>query len=183
MSVVMRSVTKRYGPRTAVDQLSLEIRAGELFAFLGPNGAGKTTTLKLTAGLLRANEGEVRVCGYLIGGGSANRADGMSAKALMAYVPDQPFIYEKLTGREFLEFVAKMYRLPTGVQEQRQEELTEALGMSGFLDQYAESYSHGMKQRLVLASAFLHEPKVLVIDEPMVGLDPRGDNPRGHPRG
>ena len=173
MSISMKSVTKRFGTKTAVDGLSLELKPGELFAFLGPNGAGKTTTLKLTAGLLRADEGEVRVCGHLMSSQTSARSDGLAAKAQMAYVPDQPFVYEKLTGREFLEFVARVYRVPENLRKRRQDELTAALDMEGFLDQYAESYSHGMKQKLVLASAFLHDPQVLVIDEPMVGLDPR----------
>jgi ABC-2 type transport system ATP-binding protein len=173
VSIVLDSVSKRFGATLAVDRLSLEVRPGELFAFLGPNGAGKTTTIKLIAGLLKADRGEVSVCGYRIGCDSAGRSDGLAAKARMAYVPDQPFVYDKLTGREFLEFVARMYRLTPAETEQRIGQLADRLGIVGFLDQYTESYSHGMKQRVVLASAFLHGPKVLVIDEPMVGLDPR----------
>jgi ABC-2 type transport system ATP-binding protein len=165
--IELHEVTKRYGDFTAVQQLSLEIREGELFAFLGPNGAGKTTTIKMIAGLLMADSGEVRVCGHPMG------RDGRLAKALMAYVPDQPFLYDKLTGREFLDFVGRMYGLDPAAIRTRSQALIERLEMGSFLDQLTESYSHGMKQRTVLAAALLHEPKLLVIDEPMVGLDPR----------
>lgn len=165
--IELHEVTKRYGDFTAVQQLSLEIREGELFAFLGPNGAGKTTTIKMIAGLLVADGGDIRVCGYAMG------RDGRQAKAQMSYVPDQPFLYEKLTGREFLEFVGRMYGLAPAAIKARSRAMIERLEMGSFLDQLTESYSHGMKQRTVLAAALLHEPKLLVIDEPMVGLDPR----------
>jgi len=166
-TIEMTDVTKRYGDFTAVDGLTLEVHEGELFAFLGPNGAGKTTTIKMIAGLLIPDRGSVRVCGHLMG------RDGRQAKARLAYVPDQPFLYDKLTGREFLEFVGQMYGLQRATLQARCGKLIERLEMGVFLDQLTESYSHGMKQRTVLAGALLHEPKVLVIDEPMVGLDPR----------
>ena len=166
-TIELTEVTKRFGDFTAVDTLSLQVRAGELFAFLGPNGAGKTTTIKIIAGLLTPDRGTVRVCGHPMG------RDGRLAKAQLAYVPDQPFLYDKLTGREFLEFVGQMYGLDRHVSNQRSAELIERLKMGAFLDQLAESYSHGMKQRTVLAAALLHDPAVLVIDEPMVGLDPK----------
>lgn len=166
-AIELHEVSKRYGDFTAVDRLSLEVREGELFAFLGPNGAGKTTTIKMIAGLLMADGGEVRVCGHPMG------RDGRQGKAQMAYVPDQPFLYEKLTGREFLGFVGQMYGLDAATLRARSGALIERLEMGSFLDQLTESYSHGMKQRTVLAAALLHDPKLLVIDEPMVGLDPR----------
>jgi len=166
-AIELTEVTKRFGEFTAVDTLNLQVDAGELFAFLGPNGAGKTTTIKIIAGLLTPDRGTVRVCGHPMG------RDGRLAKAQLAYVPDQPFLYDKLTGREFLEFVGQMYGLERNISKQRSAELIERLGMGGFLDQLAESYSHGMKQRTVLAAALLHEPAVLVIDEPIVGLDPK----------
>jgi len=166
-AIEIREVTKCYGRLTAVDHLSLEVGPGELFAFLGPNGAGKTTTIKLIAGLLIPDDGVVRVCGHAMG------TDGRLAKAQLAYVPDQPFLYEKLTGREFLEFVGEMYGVDRHIAGARSRQLIARLDMEGFLDQLTESYSHGMKQRTVLAAALLHDPKVLVIDEPMVGLDPR----------
>jgi len=166
-TIELTEVTKRFGHFTAVDTLSLKVHAGELFAFLGPNGAGKTTTIKIMAGLLTPDNGTVHVCGHPMG------RDGRLAKAQLAYVPDQPFLYDKLTAREFLEFVGQMYGLERNVFKRRSAKLIERLQMSDFLDQLAESYSHGMKQRTVLAAALLHEPAVLVIDEPMVGLDPK----------
>ncbi len=166
-AIVIESVCKRYGDKVAVNGLSLNVRAGELFAFLGPNGAGKTTTIKMMVGLLIPNEGVVRVCGYPMG------TDGMQAKAQMAYVPDQPFLYDKLTGREFLHFVAEMYRMDRKRRDDTMRELVDRLDIASFMDQLCGTYSHGMKQRVVVAAALLHEPRVLVIDEPMVGLDPR----------
>ena len=166
-AVMLSGVSKCYGNTVAVRDLSLEIPRGELFAFLGPNGAGKTTTIKMIVGLLKPNKGVVRVCGHPIG------ANGLAAKAQLAYVPDQPFIYEKLTGREFLYFVAEMYRLDTKTRDRRLKSLVTALDIGEFLDQLTETYSHGMKQKVVLAAAMLHDPALLVIDEPMVGLDPR----------
>lgn len=160
-------VSKRYGRKLAVDDLTLSIGEGELFAFLGPNGAGKTTTIKMISGLLVATEGMIRVCGYVMG------KDGLAAKAQIAYVPDQPFLYDKLTGREFLAFVASMYRVHSDEAARVTAELTERLDMAEFLDGLTESYSHGMKQKLAITAALLHDPRVLVIDEPMVGLDPR----------
>jgi len=160
-------VTKRFGETLAVNDLTLSVQPGELFAFLGPNGAGKTTTIKMIAGLLTPDAGRIEVCGYPMG------RDGQLAKAQLAYVPDLPFLYDKLTGREFIDFVGAMYGLAPTEIAARRERLARRLGMGGFLDQLTETYSHGMKQKTVLAAALLHEPRVLVIDEPMVGLDPR----------
>ena len=165
-AVLMRNVSKSYGDKHAVIDLSLELHAGEIFAFLGPNGAGKTTTLKMTTGLLRADRGEVRVCGEDM----AQRA--RRAKQRVAYVPDQPFLYDKLTGREFVNFVRDVYGVPAAAAESRLADLTERLEMGAFLDQLAESYSHGMKQKIALAAAMIHDPRLLVVDEPIVGLDP-----------
>jgi len=166
-ALVLELVTKRFGDFTAVDRLDLRVRKGELFAFLGPNGAGKTTTIKMIAGLLRPDSGTIRVWGYPMAG------EARQAKAHLAYVPDEPFLYEKLTAREFLEFVGQMYGMPPDVRRQRTDTLIRRLEIAPFLDQLAESFSHGMKQRTVLAAALLHEPRVLVIDEPLVGLDPK----------
>ncbi len=167
VAVQLDSVLKRYGDKVAVNRLSLSVAEGELFAFLGPNGAGKTTTVKMIAGLLTPQEGTVTVCGHRMG------ADGLAAKAQLAYVPDQPFLYEKLTGREFLYFVAELYRMDRQERDRILATLVKRLDMDAFLDQLTGSYSHGMKQRVVLSAALLHKPRVLVIDEPMVGLDPR----------
>jgi ABC-2 type transport system ATP-binding protein len=166
-AIVLAGVRKSYGRTLAVRNLSLEIPRGELFAFLGPNGAGKTTTIKMIVGLLRPDEGYVAVCGHAIG------SNGVAAKARLAYVPDQPFIYDKLTGREFLYFVAEMFGITTQQRDRKLNTLIRRLDIGEFLDHLTESYSHGMKQKVVLAAALLHEPVVLVIDEPMVGLDPR----------
>jgi len=166
-AIKLTEVTKRYGDFTAVDRLNLDVREGELFAFLGPNGAGKTTTIKMIAGLLIADTGTIEVCGHPMG------QDGRLAKARLAYVPDEPFMYDKLTAQEFLDFVGQMYGLDREQYRMRSQGLIERLEMAHFLDQLAEGFSHGMKQRTVLAAALLHEPKVLVIDEPMVGLDPK----------
>ena len=166
-AIVIDSVVKRFGDKVAVDRLSLAVPPGELFAFLGPNGAGKTTTIKMITGLLRPNEGTISVCGHLMG------SDGLQAKAQLAYVPDQPFLYDKLTGREFLFFVAEMYGIGKGGRDRMLKILINRLDMAAFIDQLSGGYSHGMKQRVVVAAALLHQPRVLVIDEPMVGLDPR----------
>lgn len=167
LAIGLAGVSKSYGRKPAVCDLSLQIPRGELFAFLGPNGAGKTTTIKMIVGLLRPDTGHVQVCGHAVG------SNGLAAKAKLAYVPDQPFLYEKLTGREFLYFVAEMYGMSSQRRDRILEHLIRRLDIREFLDQLTESYSHGMKQKVVLAAAMLHEPEVLVIDEPMVGLDPR----------
>jgi ABC-2 type transport system ATP-binding protein len=160
-------VSKRYGTKLAVDRLSLRVEPGELFAFLGPNGAGKTTTIKMLVGLLFPTEGTVRVCGHDL------QAQGDLARRQISYVPDQPFLYEKLTGREFLQFIADMYDLPGDHARRRIEAMVELFGLADFVDDLTERYSHGMRQRTVFAAALLHEPKVLITDEPTVGLDPR----------
>lgn len=160
-------ITKRFGPKTAVDRLQLTVPKGEFFAFLGPNGAGKTTSIKVLVGLLRPDDGRVRVCGYDV----AERP--VEAKARVSYVPDQPYLYDKLSGREFLEFVARMYRLEPRKAAERISALSERLSLGEFMDELTEGYSHGMKQRVVIAAALLHEPEVMIVDEPMVGLDPR----------
>lgn len=158
-------VTRRFGPKTAVDGLDLTVRAGELFAFLGPNGAGKTTSIKMLCGLLKPTSGTITLGGYAAG--------SAEARAMLAYVPDQPFLYDKLTGREFLSFVTRMYGMDANRAAERTKELVRMFEIESFLDELCEGYSQGMKQRLVFASALVHEPKVLVVDEPFVGLDPR----------
>lgn len=165
--VRLDGVSKRYGRKFAVQDLSLTLYAGEVFAFLGPNGAGKTTTLKMTTGLLRPDRGEVTVCGLSM------RKQGRAAKQFIAYVPDQPFLYDKLTGREFITFSCDMFGVPPDAAGAALERLSQRLDMASFLDQLTESYSHGMKQRVALAAALIHSPRLLVVDEPIVGLDPR----------
>jgi ABC-2 type transport system ATP-binding protein len=163
--IELDNVTRTYGRKTAVKDLSLSIPAGELFAFLGPNGAGKTTTIKMVCGLLAPSSGTVRVGGFA--------AASQGARQLIAYVPDQPYLYEKLTGREFLRFVVEMYGLEPRAAARRIAELIETFEMDDYIDELSEDYSHGMKQRVVFASALVHDPKVLIVDEPLVGLDPR----------
>ena len=167
MSIEIEKLTKRFGAKTAVKDLTLRVAPGELYAFLGPNGAGKTTTIKVITGLLRPTSGRVTVGGHDV------HANGTQARRLISYVPDQPFLYEKLSGREFLLFVARMYRMDRAVYTKKIEQLSERFDTTEYLDELAESYSHGMKQRIVISAAILHDPKVIVVDEPMVGLDPR----------
>ncbi len=163
--IELRGVCKSFGSKRAVDQLDLTVRPGELYAFLGPNGAGKTTTIKMICGLLRPSEGAVLVGGH--------PAESSEARRLLGYIPDQPFLYDKLTGREFLKFVVEMYGVPRATGLERIEELVDTFEMADFIDELCENYSQGMKQRVVFASALVHEPSVLVVDEPLVGLDPR----------
>lgn len=160
-------VSRRFGKTVAVNDLNLSIGRGELFAFLGPNGAGKTTTIKMLVGLLRPSEGQVRV------GGMDVRAHPRECAQLLGYVPDQPFLYEKLSGREFLEFVAQIRGMTAAEAERAIREQAERFELNSFLDDLVETYSHGMRQRTVFAAALLHRPPVLVVDEPMVGLDPK----------
>jgi ABC-2 type transport system ATP-binding protein len=163
----LEHVSKQYGTKAAVVDLDLHIPPGELFAFLGPNGAGKTTTIKMICGLLFPTQGTVRVGGFDV------RREGDRARHLLSYVPDQPYLYEKLTGREFLRFVADMYGMPRDQGLRRMGEVIELFGLGPFVDDLTERYSHGMRQRTVFAAALLHEPRALVIDEPTVGLDPK----------
>lgn len=159
-------LTKRYGTVPVVNTLNLEVKSGEIFGFLGPNGAGKTTTIKMLTGLMEPSEGEAYICGYDI------RKQATQAKALMAYVPDQPKLYGKLSAREFLLLMASLYRMPKDVSAKRAEMLMEMFGLSERADELLEGYSHGMRQKVVLASALIHQPKVILLDEPTVGLDP-----------
>lgn len=165
--IEFQDVTKRFGTKVAVERLNLRIERGELFALLGPNGAGKTTSIKLMCGLLFPTAGTVRICGFDV------QHDGQQARGRISYIPDQPYVYEKLTGREFLQFIAEMYGLDRGLARQRIEEMIELFRLHEFIDDLTERYSHGMRQRTVFGGAFLHRPEVLIVDEPTVGLDPR----------
>ncbi|HHX75609.1 MAG TPA: ABC transporter ATP-binding protein [Firmicutes bacterium] len=160
------NLTKRYGTATAVDNLNLEIKAGEIFGFLGPNGAGKTTTIRILTGLLEATSGEAYICGYHID------REAAQAKAMLAYVPDQPKLYGKLSAWEFLELVAALYRMPKDVSRRRAEQLLAMFGLTDRARDLLEGYSHGMRQKVVLAAALIHQPRVILLDEPTVGLDP-----------
>ncbi|MCB9638718.1 MAG: ABC transporter ATP-binding protein [Myxococcales bacterium] len=166
--ITVRNLRKRYGSFDAVKDISFEVREGEVFGFLGPNGAGKTTTMKMITGLLLPSSGEI-----LVGGIDCVR-DPVAAKKLMGYIPDRPFLYEKLTAKEFLFFVAGLYELEGKAVASRVDELLEIFGLTSFAQEMIENFSHGMKQRLTMASALVHRPRLIVVDEPMVGLDPKG---------
>ena len=159
---------KRFGDLVAVDGINIKVDAGEVFGFLGPNGAGKTTTIKMMAGLIKPTSGKVVIDGWDLSE-HPNRA-----KKVIGFIPDRPFLYEKLTALEFLKFIAGLYNFsPNGV-DGKIDYLFGLFGLTDWRNELIESFSHGMKQRLVMASAFVHQPKLIIVDEPMVGLDPKG---------
>ena len=160
-------LTKRFGEKVAVFPLDLAIPEGTFYCFLGPNGAGKTTTIKMLTGLLRPSGGIAKV------GGIDIQQEPVAAKRLLGYVPDHPFLYDKLTGREFMRFVAGLYQLSDAHYKAHCEPLLEMFEISRVGDQLIEDYSHGMRQQLSFASCFLHDPKIVIVDEPWVGLDPK----------
>ncbi|MCL4865592.1 MAG: ABC transporter ATP-binding protein [Gemmatimonadales bacterium] len=163
----LTQLTKRYGSFTAVQGIDLEIPAGTLYGFLGPNGAGKTTTMRMIAGILRPTSGTVEVAGIDVA------RDPVQAKAHLGFIPDRPYVYDKLSGAEFLRFVAALYGQDGPVIERRIDELLELFELTRWKDELTETYSHGMRQKLIISSALVHRPRVIVVDEPMVGLDPR----------
>jgi len=173
-AIELSHLTKRYGNMLAVDHLSLTVAPGEIVGLLGPNGAGKTTTVKMLTGLLIPTEGTACIMGHDL------QREPLRAKRLMGYIPDRPYLYEKLTGREFLQFMGGIYRVSAFAKasaddsDRRTEELLELFELTKWQDELIESYSHGMRQKLVMTGALLHQPQVLIIDEPMVGLDPKG---------
>ncbi len=164
----VEDLVKRYGAFTAVDGVSLDVAPGEIHGFLGPNGAGKTTTIRMIAGLLKPSRGRVVIDGH-----DLERAPE-KAKAALGFIPDRPFLYDKLTAAEFLRFHAGLYGIEGGGLQERLLELLALFELLGWKDELVESFSHGMKQRLVMCAAFLHRPRAVLVDEPMVGLDPRG---------
>ena len=159
-------LTKNFGALRAVDGLDLDIAQGEFFAFLGPNGAGKTTTIKMLAGLLKPGAGSVRVAGHDI------QREAAAAKRLISYVPDFPFLYDKLTPREFLRFVGELYEMPPAAIMRQSGTLFEQFHLTDYHNELIENLSHGTRQRVAIAAGLLHDPRVFIIDEPMVGLDP-----------
>ncbi len=166
--IALHDLVKHYGRFTAVDGISLDVKSGEIHGFLGPNGAGKTTTLRMIAGLLRPTSGRILVNGHDLA------TDAEAAKASLGFIPDRPFIYEKLTAAEFLRFHAGLYGIDGNGIGDRVREMLDLFELGRWEDELVESFSHGMKQRLVMSAAFLHRPRSVVVDEPMVGLDPRG---------
>lgn len=161
----IRQLTKRFGAKTAVDALDLTIPRGEFHALLGPNGAGKTTTLRIVAGLLRADHGSVSVLGHDVG------TDAQAAKRVLAFLPDDPLLYGKLKPLEYLEFVAGLWGIDPGRAAEKAVQLLEWLGLAGEVGERVEGFSRGMRQKLALAGALIHEPQVLILDEPLTGLD------------
>lgn len=163
----LRNVTKKFGSFTAVDNVSFVVPPGEFFGFLGPNGAGKTTTIKMIAGLFSPTSGQILINGYDV------VKEPLLAKSFTSYVPDQPFLYDKLTGREFLFFIGGLYKMEKKTVAGKIEEVIGRLEIGEWIDKRTENYSQGMRQRVTIAAALIHEPKAFIIDEPMVGLDPR----------
>lgn len=165
--IVCQGLTKDFGPLRAVDSLDLSIRQGELYGFLGPNGAGKTTTIKMMTGLLRPTAGTALIGGYDI------LRQPLEAKRLIGYIPDNPFLYEKLTGREFLSFMADLYSVPLAGRARRIDDLLQLFELGDKRDELIQGFSRGMRQKMALAGALIHRPSVVFLDEPTVGLDPR----------
>ena len=162
------NLTKKFGNLTAVDNINLKIEKGSIFGFLGPNGAGKTTTIKMMVGLLKPTSGRVII------GGNDISTHPQEVKRMVGFIPDRSYIYEKLTGREFLQFVAGLYGIPKNGCDGKIKQLFQLFNLEGWEDELIESFSHGMRQRLVLSSALIHDPEVIIVDEPVVGLDPKG---------
>jgi ABC-2 type transport system ATP-binding protein len=166
--IAIHDLRKQYGPFTAVDGINLEVQAGEIHGFLGPNGAGKTTSIRMIAGLLKPTSGRIMVNGHDLA------TSPEQAKASLGFIPDRPYIYEKLTAGEFLRFHAGLYGIDGSGMDQRVREMLDLFELGRWEQELVESFSHGMKQRLVMCAAFLHRPRAVLVDEPMVGLDPRG---------
>ena len=166
----IENVTKIYGDKKAVDQLSLHIQPGELYAFIGHNGAGKTTTIKACCGILQFDEGEIYIDGVSI------KEDPLACKKKIAYIPDNPDLYDFMSGIQFLNFVADVFEVPAKVRQERIHRYADMLDLTGDLAQPISAYSHGMKQKLAIISALIHEPKLLIMDEPFVGLDPKASH-------
>jgi ABC-2 type transport system ATP-binding protein len=165
--LILKNLKKRFNNTWALKGINLELGKGEIFVLLGPNGAGKTTTLKLIAGLLHPTDGEIYIEGVNL------NENPIEAKSFIGYVPDEPFIYDKLTGREFIHFVSSIYNVPRTDYETRLQALFETFGIGAWIDELSESYSHGMKQRVIMCQLLLHNPDLILIDEPLVGLDPK----------
>jgi ABC-2 type transport system ATP-binding protein len=165
--IVIKNLTKKYGEYIAVDDISIKVNHGEIFGFLGPNGAGKTTTIKILAGLLKPDQGEIIINGHDI------EKDPMKCKLTTGHIPDRPFIYEKLTGNEFLRFIASLYNISAKIFNKNVDYLLSLFDLLEWKDHLIESYSHGMRQKLIMTSVFMLETPTIIVDEPMVGLDPK----------
>ena len=168
--LLIRHLTKRYGEKKAVDDLNLHIAPGEIYGFIGHNGAGKTTTLRSVAGILQFDEGEITIAGHSI------REEPLACKRLFAYIPDNPDLYEFMTGWQYLDFIADVFGVDAPTRVQRVEQYAALFELTDDLPQPIATYSHGMKQKLAIISAWLHEPKLILMDEPFVGLDPKASH-------
>ena len=168
--LLIRHLTKRYGEKKAVDDLSLHIAPGEIYGFIGHNGAGKTTTLRSVAGILQFDEGEITIAGHPI------RTEPLACKRMFAYIPDNPDLYEFMTGWQYLDFIADIFGVDAPTRVQRVEQYAALFELTDDLPQPIATYSHGMKQKLAIISAWLHEPKLILMDEPFVGLDPKASH-------
>ncbi|MFN8391739.1 MAG: ABC transporter ATP-binding protein [Bdellovibrionota bacterium] len=166
--IQLKNLCKRYGNFNAVNNISLEIQEGEIFGFLGVNGAGKTTTLRMLTGVLKPTSGSIEIGGFDI------QKQPEEVKRITGFIPDRPYLYSKLTGREYLYFVAELHSVPQATAEARIDSLLKQYSLSDWEDELIDGFSHGMKQRLAMCAALIHDPKVLIVDEPMVGLDPHG---------
>lgn len=166
----IEDLTKKYGNKTAVSHLNLHIQSGEIYGFIGHNGAGKTTTIKCCCGILKIEQGNVYIDGISM------RENPIACKKMLAYIPDNPDLYEFMPGIKYLNFIADMFQVEAKVRAERIHTYAERLGLAGDLGSPVSSYSHGMKQKLAVISAFLHEPKLIIMDEPFVGLDPKASH-------
>jgi ABC-2 type transport system ATP-binding protein len=164
--IQLKDLTKKYGEFPAVNDLNLSVKKGEVFGFIGPNGAGKTTTIKMMGGVLEPTRGTVIITGINM------HEEPEKAKSKIGFIPDRPHLYEKLTGLEFLKFTADLYGVPEKTFQEKALSILQMFSLADWADELIESYSHGMKQRLVMSAALLHNPEVIIVDEPMVGLDP-----------
>jgi ABC-2 type transport system ATP-binding protein len=160
------NITKDYGTTIAVNNLNLHVASGDIYGFIGPNGAGKTTTIRMMGGIIEPSSGSIIIDGIDM------KENPVAAKKIIGVVPDRPFLYEKLTGAEFLKFIADIYEVDAKSVRQRSDDLLRQFALWDWANEIIEAYSHGMKQRLIIAAALMHDPKILVVDEPMVGLDP-----------
>ena len=164
--IELKDLTKKYGNFQAVNDLNLSVKKGEVFGFIGPNGAGKTTTIKMMGGILEPTNGTVTIAGVSM------QSEPEKAKSKIGFIPDRPYLYEKLTGMEFLRFTADLYGVSEEVFQATVYKILKDFSLADWADELVESYSHGMKQRLIMSAALLHKPEVIIVDEPMVGLDP-----------
>ncbi len=164
--IELKELTKRFSNIVAVNNLNLSVSKGEIFGFIGPNGAGKTTTINIMGGILKPTSGTVTICGINMD------THPEKAKSKIGFIPDRPYLYEKLTGMEFLRFTSDLYGVDEDIFNEKSQDLLQLFSLTSWSNDLIESYSHGMKQRLVMAAALLHQPEVIIVDEPMVGLDP-----------